>query len=272
MPFRTLLFVPGTRKDRFDKAVMAKPDSVCIDLEDSVPMDLKDEARSAAMQYLQTCKFNLPIGIRINDIYSLDGLLDLVELATRGVHPSFVMLPKTKGPHEVTQVRSVLGEHCCPIWAIIESPDGVSNASNIASSLRQDGGIMFGGADYAASIGSDMTWEALYHARGVLINAAGANGCATLDMPYLDVRAEAHLRDETERSKAMGFTGRACIHPIQIKPISEIFTPSEQDLSKAEKVVAAYENAAGGAALLDGKLIDKPIWLSAKRILEYNRN
>ena len=98
-------------------------------------------------------------------------------------------------------------------------------------------------------------------------NAAAIGQCQLLDVPYLDVTDNDGMAAETRRVKAMGFTGRACIHPKQVSVINEVFSPTAEEIEAAEKIVAAFDNAKGGAALLDGKLIEKPILLSAGRIL-----
>jgi citrate lyase subunit beta/citryl-CoA lyase/(S)-citramalyl-CoA lyase len=149
----------------------------------------------------------------------------------------------------------------------METPEAFFALPEIARAAGETGGVMFGGADYSASIGSDMSFDALYAARAAIVAAAALAGCATMDVPYLDVRDEAGLRAETARVKAMGFTGRAAIHPAQIAAINEAFTPSADEISKAERIAAAYEAAAGGVALLEGKLIERPVLRAAARAL-----
>ena len=267
MPFRSILFVPGASPDRFNKAAQAKADAVCIDLEDSVAIHLKKQSREAVTDYLSMRTTGTPVGVRINPMNSVDGLLDVVALVEKNAQPDFIMLPKVESHLELNQLKVIIGDEC-PIWPTIESPIGLSAANSIALAVSEEACILFGGADFAASLGSDMSWHALHHARGVIVNAAAISGSGALDVPYLDVKDEEGLRAESKRVRAMGFAGRACIHPLQVSVINEVFSPTAEELLMAQKIVAAYKEAKGGVALLDGKLIEKPILRSAERLLK----
>jgi citrate lyase subunit beta/citryl-CoA lyase/(S)-citramalyl-CoA lyase len=266
--YRSILFVPGSRSDRFDKAVASGADAVAIDLEDAVAPHLKGEARRQTLEYL-TAKGHGPaaVGFRINAISSIESMRDLVAFADSGAAAAFLMIPKANHAAEIEQVRAALGHRCPPFIPLIEDPHGLAAAPAIARAVGEAGGLMFGGADYSASIGADMGWDALAFARGAIVAAAAAAGCAAIDVPYLDVADEAGMRAETMRVRAMGFSGRACIHPSQTAAINEIFAPSADEVAKAQKIAAAYAQAEGGVALLDGKLIEKPVLRAAERIL-----
>ena len=276
MVFRSLLFVPGARPDRFDKAVASGADAVCIDLEDAVAPHLKQEARATTFEYLATPSDAAAVGFRMNGLDTQEGPADLAAFKESGARPAFIMIPKASGGGDINHVRETLGADCPPLWPLIETPEGLLNGADIARAVgdpgSNGGGVMFGGADYSASIGSDMSWDALAYARGAIVNAAAVGGCDTLDVPYLDVKNEEGLRTETVRVKSLGFTGRACIHPAQINTVNAVFTPSAEEISKAEKIAAAYEAAAGGVALLDGKLIEKPVLRAAERVLACKRD
>lgn len=265
--YRSLLFVPGSRPDRFEKAVAAGPDAVCIDLEDAVAPDAKGDARRNTLSYLSAARAGSAVGLRINALSSIEGFRDVTAFAESPAKPSFLMIPKAANAAEIVLLQAALGERCPPLWPLIETPDALLQASRIACAVGQEGGLMFGGADYSATIGSDMGWDALYQARASIIAAAATAGCASMDVPFLDVGDEAGMRAETMRVRKMGFTGRACIHPAQVAAINEIFSPSAEEISKAEKIAAAYEAAAGGVALLEGKLIEKPVLRAAERTL-----
>lgn len=267
MAYRSLLFVPGARPDRFDKAVASGADAVCIDLEDAVAPGQKAEARQATLGFLKAPSGAAAVGLRVNALVGLDGWRDVVALAESGVRPSFVMIPKASGAEELLQLRAVLGPSCPPLWPLMETPEAYFALPAVARAVGEAGGLMFGGADYSASIGSDMGWDALFAARSAIVAAAAISGCEAMDVPFLDVRDEAGLRAETRRVRALGFTGRACIHPAQVAAINEIFTPSTDEISKAEKIRAAYEATGGGVALLDGRLIEAPVLRAAERML-----
>lgn len=268
MTYRSMLFVPGARPDRFEKAVASGADAVCIDLEDAVAPDKKANARIETLGFLKSSPKGA-VGLRVNAMNSLDGFRDVVALGEAGVRPAFVMIPKAAGPAEIIQLREVLGADAPPIWPLMETPEAFFALPAIARAVGETGGIMFGGADYSASLGSDMGFDALHAARSAIVAAAALAGCATMDVPFLDVKDENGLRAETERVKRMGFHGRAAIHPAQIAIINQVFTPSAEEISKAEKIAAAYEAAAGGVALLDGKLVEKPVLKAAERALAH---
>jgi citrate lyase subunit beta/citryl-CoA lyase/(S)-citramalyl-CoA lyase len=258
MAYRSLLFVPGSRPDRFDKAAGAGADAVCIDLEDAVPPDGKDAARAAAIAAL-----NGGFGVRVNAVGTADGETDLKALSD--ARPVFVMIPKAASAAEVAAVRAATD---APLWPIVESAEGLHAAWDIAAAPGV-AGVLFGGADYAADLGCTMEWEPLFHARGVLAAACARAGVELLDVPHLDINDEADLTTSTRRIKAMGFTGRACIHPSQIAPVHAVFTPTEAEIARARRVLDAFQAADGGAALLDGKLIEKPLIRAARRTLEH---
>jgi citrate lyase subunit beta/citryl-CoA lyase/(S)-citramalyl-CoA lyase len=271
MSFRSLLFVPGARPERFAKALAAGAEAVCVDLEDAVPPDLKDAARAAvATEWLAAIdgQGGPARGVRINGLATGAGFADVAGLAAHLSRAAFLMVPKAQSGVELDNLRQALGSHCPALWPIVESARGLEAAYEIAAIAGERGGVLFGGADYSADVGSTMDWEALAYARGRLAAACGAAGTNLLDVPYLDVRDADGLRASTERAKALGFGGRACIHPDQVSVVNAVFTPSEAELERARRIVAALAEARGAAALLDGKLIEKPVILAAQRILE----
>jgi citrate lyase subunit beta/citryl-CoA lyase/(S)-citramalyl-CoA lyase len=266
MTYRSMLFVPGARPDRFEKAAAAGADAVCIDLEDAVAPDQKATARIETLAFLKA-RSGAAIGLRVNALNAIEGFRDVVALAESGARPAFVMIPKAAGAAEIRQLRDVLGEDAPPIWPLMETPEAFFALQDIARAVGEAGGILFGGADFSAALAADMGFDALHAARSAIVAAAALSGCATMDVPFLDVKDEAGLKSETERVRRMGFHGRAAIHPAQIAVINAVFTPSAEEISKAERIAAAYEAAAGGVALLDGKLIEKPVLKAAERAL-----
>ena len=269
MTYRSLLFVPGSRPERYAKAQAVGADVVCIDLEDAVVPEAKSEAQRLALDYLKvqaagTC------GLRINSLRSRDGLSDVLALAKaldQGAKVALVMVPKPETADEISLLRAVVGPACPPIWPVMESAAALKSAWEICA-VPGVGGVVFGGVDFSADIGSDMSWDALFLARSTLAAACARSGIGLLDVPYLDTADEEGLLRETARVKAMGFHGRACIHPAQIGPINALFTPSAEALEWARQVIETFAAAKGNAALLNGKLIELPVVRSAQRILE----
>ena len=262
MTHRSLLFVPGARPERFEKALAAGADVTCIDLEDGTPPQSKDEARAATKAFVA----EKSAAVRINGVGT--PWFEADTEALKGVAGlSLVMLPKAESAEQIALTSERLGEGHAPLWAVIESAEGLKNAWDIAAAPGLEG-ILFGGADYSVDIGSDMEWDALAYARGALVAACARAGIQLLDVPYLDVRDNDGLIAATRRVKAMGFPGRACIHPDQVKGVHEAFTPTPAQVELAKKVIETFEAAEGGPALLNGKLIDLPILRAANRVLE----
>ncbi len=262
---RSLLFVPGNRPERYAKAGASGADTVCIDLEDAVPPGEREVARTAALEFIRTQAAGHAFGLRINRLASTDGLRDLLALADARATPAFVMLAKTENAEQVTIVAAHLPG--VPLIALVESARGVqAAAAAIAHAHPQLQALMFGGADYAAELGCAFAWEPLLHARASLVTAAVAAGLAAIDVPWLNVADAPGAGDETRRVSALGFTGKALIHPSQVAPVHAAFEPAPQALAWAQRVVQAT-TADAAPLLVDGRLVDRPVVLAAQRLL-----
>jgi citrate lyase subunit beta/citryl-CoA lyase/(S)-citramalyl-CoA lyase len=266
MTYRSLLFVPGSRPDRFIKALDAGADAVCIDLEDAVPPAGKAEARAQALAFLASDQHPVARGLRINGVRSADGLRDLVALLDSEARSDFLMVPKVAAGEDLALIAEALGSNAPPLWPVVESAEGLRRVWDICAAPGV-AGVLFGGADLSADLGSDMGWDALLLARSTLVSAAARAGIATLDVPHLDLKDPADLVASTARAKALGFTGRSCIHPNQVAVVNATFSPSPAELERARRVVEAFDAAGGAAALLDGKLIELPVIRAARRVL-----
>lgn len=268
--WRSLLFVPGNRPDRFDKARAAGADSICIDLEDAVAPDQKAAAREAVAECLAHSRGAGPaVGVRINAVTSLDGCKDISTLALDLDRADFLMLPKVVSSHDIELVAGWLGAPK-PLIPVIESGAGLLAAADILNHLRC-GAVLFGGVDYSADVGCSLEWDGLFFARSQLAVAAASAGVPVFDVPYLDVEDSAGLIEETRRAKALGLAARAAIHPKQIAGIHDALAHTHAELDHARRVIAALEDAKGSAALLNGKLIEKPVILAAERLLAHER-
>ena len=259
---RSLLFVPGSRPERIAKALQAGADAVCVDLEDAVPPDQKTEARLAVREALdRTGGF----GVRVNSPRTPWGKDDVAALCD--LAPDFVMIPKADAPDDVDQVRDWLGAAFTGgIIPIIESAEGLYRSWE---TLAANGvsAALFGGGDFSADLGVSMDWEPLLFARSQCVAACARAQIPAIDVPYLDVQDDDGLASETERSKQLGFQARACIHPRQVETVNRVFTPSQSEVETAQAIIEAFDQAEGGAALLNGKLIEKPVFLGAQRTL-----
>jgi citrate lyase beta subunit len=272
--FRSLLFVPGIRLERFAKAIAAGADAVCIDLEDAVPAHEKDAARDAVLDFIATMPEDrsCAVGVRINPLDTSDGLRDLLGLKDAGVFPDFLMLPKACHARDFSIIDAILRngiQHLrrTPMWAVAETTLGLRQAGDIAGSCGFNGGILFGGADFSAEIGTTMDWEPLLYARSKLVTAVKHACGGLLDVPFLNIKDDDGLRAECIRVKALGFLGKACIHPNQVGIVNDVFSPSETEIAWARRVAQAEAAQQGGVVLLDGKLLDAPVYLRAQRIL-----
>jgi citrate lyase subunit beta/citryl-CoA lyase/(S)-citramalyl-CoA lyase len=264
---RSLLFVPGSRPERFAKAEDATADLVCIDLEDAVaPMD-RPAARRAAVEHLGARPSAHRTGLRVSRLSSADGLRDVLALAEAGARPAFVMLAKADSAEALRLLAAQLPG--TPLIALIESPRGVAAAAEIAAAHPQVQALMLGGVDLCVELGARFGWEALLHARGALVQAAAAAGIGCIDVPFLDVADATGLAAETQRVAALGFGAKSCIHPQQVDVVHAALAPAPAELEQAARVVRAAGAAGADAAavLLDGRLVDRPVVLAAQRLL-----
>ena len=267
---RSLLFVPAVRPDRYPKALATGADAVCLDLEDGVAFGAKETAREQAFALLAGREPTpAEVSLRINDVKTELGRTDLAALVEAGVRPDALMLPKVAGADEIEEVETALSRAGAPLPLIVqlETAAGVLAADEIAAASPSVSAVFFGAIDLSADLGCAVEWEALLYARSRVVLAAGAARVSALDSPFMDVPAVAALAEESRRVRRLGFAGKAAIHPSQVPVIQGAFSPSDEELAWARKIVAAYERQQGGVLLVDGKLIERPVVRSARRNL-----
>jgi citrate lyase beta subunit len=262
---RALLFTPADKPERFPKAVRVGADGAVLDLEDGVGLAAKETARRAALDFFAShppAPEGFVWALRVNHITTKDGLRDLLALREAPVPPHVVVLPKTESVAEVEIAVHHLGAP--RIVALLESGRGLSAAEVIAAHPSVDA-LAFGGADLAADLGATMGWEQMLFARSRVVQAAATAGIAAFDVPFLNIRDADGLRKETEAAKALGYCCKLAIHPAQIAVINAVFTPGTDQLATARRIVAAFEQAKGGACQVDGRMVDVPVVKSARR-------
>lgn len=265
---RSLLFAPANRPAIHSKALASGADIVCLDLEDAVPLAEKSAARENALSFLSDAPGPERV-VRINGLRSADGLRDIVALLDARPTGGTICLPKVATADEVRMTSDLIDEAAVPlrIAVLIESLEGLHNVARILRASSRISFAMFGAVDYAAELGVEVEPEPLFHARTTLVHAAKLAGVDILDVPCLAFRDDVAVAAEAEMAKALGFTGKAALHPGNVATLNTIFSPSAQEIAHAEKVVELFKASPNGLAVLDGKLIEKPVIRSMQRIL-----
>jgi len=267
MHYRSQLFVPGNRPDRFEKACQAGADLVCIDLEDAVGPSDKAKARQDVLAWLAKTEYT-HVSLRINGLDTPDGEEDIAALKDSDLTLPYVMIPKVSSGRQMTDLDNDLPNNIGPFLAIIESAQGLVNCEDIFSNSRVKMG-MYGAIDYAGDVDCDLSWETHIYARSRLIAAACAHEVLLFDVPHIHVRDLEDCEATTRQAKALGIHARSAIHPAQIERIHAALAPSEDEIKQAERVIAADQAAKGNVVLLDGKFIEAPVVKKARRILAY---
>jgi len=270
-PRRSLLFVPGLRPDRYAKALDAGADIVCVDLEDAVALDRKDEGRKLTLPlFAQQTHPHVEHMLRINSISTLHGLKDLQAILETLSPPPSIMTPKVKSAEEVQLLDAILSTTLTQhirFCVIIETNQGLERAMEIARSSERIDSIILGGVDMSADLRCQKAWEPLLYTRSRLVHAAASAGIDLLDVPYLNLDDPEGLRIEAQACARLGFTGKASIHPNQLAIIHEAFTPTPEQIARAKKCVAAFEQSPTGLVVVDNELMELPVIRSMKRIL-----
>ena len=277
---RSMLFVSGEKVDRFAKAMAAGADLVCIDLEDAVHPDRKQEARVQVLGWLKAQQAALAaagqqVAIRVNGLRTEHGLRDLLALVDSGVTVDWLMLPKVEDAADIQCVQAWAGAQIGAqggIVALIETPLGIERAPAIARAGGRIAALMLGGADLSAELGAQFGWDGLLSARGRLVNAARAAGVQAWDVPHVDIKNLDELSSETRKVLALGFDCKTAIHPTQIAVIHAAHAPTPAELAWAELLVEAVPDGQfSGAFLYQGRMVDAPLVRKARRIVEIAR-
>ena len=260
----TMLFVPGSKPERFAKALGCDADVVCVDLEDSVPEAGKAEARAASIAAI--AEGDARLVLRINGMTTRAGLEDLIALADAPRLPALLFVPKVESPAEIGIIRSVLGGRCPGIVPLIESVKGL-NASHAIAAEPGVVAMMFGGGDFAAELGVALAWEPLAFARGAFIQACAGASIPAIDVPYIILDDAAGLETEARAAKALGFSAKAAIHPSQVDVINSLLRPTPAEIAEAEAAEKAFAAAGGAAVRFNGRMLEAPIMRRYQRIL-----
>lgn len=277
---RTMMFVPGNNPAMMSDAFIYGPDSIMLDLEDSVTMAEKDAARLLVHNALKTIDYgNTEMVVRVNPLNTPYGKKDVEAVVKAGV--DVIRMPKTETAEEVqeleAEIEKVEKELGClgrtQIMAAIESTKGIINAYAIATASKRMMGIALGAEDYCANLKTQRTpsGDELLLARETIVVAARAAGIYALDTVYSNLNDMETFRKEVELIKRLGFDGKSIINPRQIEIINEVFTPTEKEIEKAKTIIAAIKEAAAkgsGVIAVNGKMVDKPVVTRAEHTIE----
>ena len=274
---RSRLYVPGSEPKYFVNAALHGADAIILDLEDSVHANEKDAARLLVRNALRAVDFlQCERMVRINQLPL--GLEDLDEIVPES--PDLILIPKVESPSQIVDATARIAQIKAdygvtrPIWLmpILESALGIENALAIAQASDKIVALTIGLEDYTADLGVVKTAtgaESLY-ARQRVVNAAHAAGVQAIDSVFGDVGDMEGLRTWALNSRALGFEGMGCVHPLQVAVIHEAFAPTTAEIERARKIVAAYNEAQEkglGVVSLGSKMIDPPVVQRALKLM-----
>lgn len=275
-----MMFVPGNNPGMMADAHIYGPDSIMLDLEDSVTMAEKDTARLLVYNALKSVDYgDTEMVVRINPLNTPYGKKDIEAVVKAGV--DVIRMPKTETAEEVIEVEReierVEKEIGClgrtKIMAAIESTLGVVNAYAIATASPRMMGIALGAEDYCANLKAQRTpgGDELRLARETIVVAARAAGIDALDTVYSNLNDMETFRQEVEYIHRLGFDGKSIINPRQIEVVNEVFAPTEKAIEKARAIIAAIKEAekkGSGVIAVNGKMVDRPVVIRAQRTID----
>ncbi len=225
--FRSMLMTSAVNPRRYRAALRSGADVCTLDLEDAVPPALREEARHRASQYFEGPSTECVRALRINSLRSTDGLLDVLALAYGALKPDALLIPKVDCAHDLRILEDMLGDQLADVdfLATIETAAGLAAVEQIATATPRVRGLVFGAADFAADLGISMEWEPLLYARSRIVAAAAVAGIPAIDAPTFDLGSEMALKIDVNRSRELGFAGKAAIHPRQVAVINRRLHP-----------------------------------------------
>jgi citrate lyase beta subunit len=272
--------MPGDDRHKIEKALSLGVDSICMDMEDGAAFNRKAEARATIAAALQELEFGRSERLaRINSVGS--GLEEDDIRAVLPHRPDGIVIPKIEEPDQIRWAHEVIEaaelEHGWPVNSIrlligVETAKAILNLKEIACHPRLDA-LIFGGEDYAASVGATRSPGAteLLYARLAALNAAAAFGLQAIDIVTIEFKDIELVRAEALAGARLGFSGKQVIHPAQVAPVQQAFTPDDEAIARAKRIVETFEaNQAKGAGAydLDGRMIDMPLLRNARKVLE----
>ncbi len=268
-PYRSVLYIPGSKERALEKARSLPADAIIFDLEDAVAAEEKSTARALLVETLKAGGYGARAKIvRINGLDTPWGAEDAAAFKDAGADA--ILLPKVDNALMVKPLTDILGPDL-PVWAMMETPRGIINAMEIAANPRIEGFVL-GTNDLAKDLNSRFRPDRLplMTSLQMCLLAARAHGIACIDGVYNAFKDDEGLRAECEQGRDLGFDGKTLIHPAQLATTNEVFAPSEAEITLARRQIEAFEEAeaAGqGVAVVDGKIVENLHVVTAKATL-----
>ena len=277
---RSLLYIPGSSMKMLQKAVVLHPDAVILDLEDAVSIAEKDTARAQVVQMLpEIKKTGKEVLVRVNGMDTQWGIDDLQAIIP--CRPDAIVLPKASRRFVIAadcmmsmlEQKYGMEQDAVGLVPLFETTEAIMTGYEILGLCSRINGVQFGAEDLTKEleIGRTAAGDEVYYAREQLIFAARARGVDPLDTPFTDVKDLQALEQDVQKAKAMGFTGKTCIHPSHIETINRVYTPSEAEVTRARGIVEAMDAAAAagkGACMYENKMVDAPVAARAARLVD----
>jgi citrate lyase beta subunit len=278
---RALLYMPGDDMRKIKKAAGLGVDCICMDMEDGVALNRKAEARQTILEALRTLDFGTSERLaRINPVGSGLEIEDLHAVLPGS--PDGIVIPKVENPDQIRWADLEITRHLqeqnenqdqeIGLIAIIETARAIIDLKAISAASSRLKALVFGAEDLAGDMGAMRTrggWEVFY-ARGAVVVHAAAFNLQAIDMVYVDFQDTQGLIEESRQGARMGFSGKQIIHPNQVEPVQNAFTPSDEEFREALRVIEAFEShqkSGRGAFALDGKMVDAPVVKAAQRVV-----
>lgn len=267
-PYRSVLYIPGSKPRALEKARGLPVDAIIFDLEDAVSVEEKENARATLAEALAQGGYGARVKIvRINGLDTAWGRADAEAAAHMGCDA--ILLPKVSSPADLDALAAITKD--VPLWAMMETPRGMLNAAEIAAHPKLQGMVM-GTNDLAKEMQTRFRADRLplMSGLGLCLLAAKAEAKIIVDGVYNAFKDDAGLAAECEQGRDMGFDGKTLIHPAQIEVTNQAFAPSEAEVDLAQRQIAAFEAAEAsgqGVAVVDGKIVENLHVVTAREIL-----
>ncbi len=278
---RSMLFMPGDSLKKITKATQLEADCIVMDLEDGVAINQKAEGRAVVTEALNTLDFGRRERlVRLNPASETD-LFEADFMGTIEAKPDGYVLPKVETAEDVQVVSRRLAQAeanygwqlgTIRLLVVVETAKGIMNLKEIGQASNRLEALMFGAEDLAGDIGAIRTPEnrEVFYARSAVVTAAAAYKLDALDMVLTDLSDVVRLEAESMEARQMGYSGKMAIHPRQVEVINRLFSPSEAEITQAQRLVEAHENhqaEGSGAFAFEGKMVDMPLVRAAEQVL-----